>query len=76
MLFWLTRAALPHLSPGSAVINCSSIQAYDTSQTLLDYAATKAAINDITVNLAAGLGPRGIRVSAVGPARSGLRCSR
>jgi NAD(P)-dependent dehydrogenase (short-subunit alcohol dehydrogenase family) len=66
-LFWLTRAALPHLGRGSCVINNSSIQAYEPSTSLLDYAATKAAINNATVNLAAELGPRGIRVNAVAP---------
>jgi NAD(P)-dependent dehydrogenase (short-subunit alcohol dehydrogenase family) len=58
---------VPHLQPGSAIINNSSIQAFDPSTTLLDYAATKAAINNATVNLAAQLGPRGIRVNAVAP---------
>ncbi len=66
-LFWLTQSAVPHLRPGSVIINCSSIQAYEPSQTLLDYASTKAAINNITVNLAGELGPRGIRVNAVAP---------
>ncbi|WP_026875314.1 SDR family oxidoreductase [Jiangella gansuensis] len=66
-LFWMTQAALPHLKAGSCVINNSSIQAYDPSVSLLDYAATKAAINNATVNLAAELGPRGIRVNAVAP---------
>lgn len=66
-LFWVTRAALAHLSEGASIINNSSIQAYEPSTTLLDYAATKAAINNFTVNLAAELGPRGIRVNAVAP---------
>lgn len=66
-LLWLTRAALPHLTPGSCVINNSSIQAYEPTPALVDYAATKAAINNITVNLAQELGPRGIRVNAVAP---------
>ncbi|WP_020015558.1 SDR family oxidoreductase [Promicromonospora sukumoe] len=66
-LFWVTQAALDHLGEGSAIINNSSIQAYQPSTSLLDYAATKAAINNITVNLAAELGPRGIRVNAVAP---------
>jgi NAD(P)-dependent dehydrogenase (short-subunit alcohol dehydrogenase family) len=64
---WLCQAALPHLGEGSAIINTSSIQAYDPSESLLDYAATKSAINSITVNLAAQLGPKGIRVNAVAP---------
>jgi NAD(P)-dependent dehydrogenase (short-subunit alcohol dehydrogenase family) len=66
-LFWLTRAAVPHLERGASIINTTSIQAYEPSVTLLDYAATKAAINNFTVNLAGELGPRGIRVNAVAP---------
>jgi len=66
-LFWVTQTALEHLGPGSVIINNSSIQAYQPSTALLDYAATKAAINNFTVNLAAELGPRGIRVNAVAP---------
>lgn len=66
-LFWLTRAVTPHLQPGSAIINCASIQAYEPSTTLLDYASTKAAINNFTVNLAGDLGSKGIRVNAVAP---------
>jgi NAD(P)-dependent dehydrogenase (short-subunit alcohol dehydrogenase family) len=64
---WLSQAALPHLGEGSAIINTSSIQAYEPSTHLLDYAATKAAMNSITVNLAKQLGPKGIRVNAVAP---------
>ncbi|NDL55902.1 SDR family oxidoreductase [Phytoactinopolyspora mesophila] len=66
-LFWLTQAVIPHLARGACIINNSSIQAYDPSVSLLDYAATKAAINNFTVNLAAELGPKGIRVNAVAP---------
>jgi NAD(P)-dependent dehydrogenase (short-subunit alcohol dehydrogenase family) len=66
-LLWVTRAALPHLPRGGAIINTSSIQAYEPSAPYIDYASTKAAINNITVNLAAELGPRGIRVNAVAP---------
>ncbi|QGF24599.1 SDR family oxidoreductase [Raineyella fluvialis] len=66
-LLWLTQAALPHLGEGSSVINTSSIQAYKPSPSLLAYAATKAAINNLTANLAQQLGPRGIRVNAVAP---------
>ena len=66
-LFWITQEAAPHLRAGASVINCSSIQSYDPSVPLMDYAATKAAINNVTVNLAADLGPQGIRVNAVAP---------
>lgn len=66
-LFWVTQTALEHLSDGAAIINCSSIQAYQPSESLLDYASTKAAINNVTVNLAAEVGSRGIRVNAVAP---------
>lgn len=67
-LFWTTRSAVPHLRESrGCIVNNSSIQAYEPSTTLLDYAATKAAINNATVNLAAELGPDGIRVNAVAP---------
>ena len=66
-LFWVTQQALRHLGEGASVINVSSIQAYDPSTSLIDYAATKAAINNFTVNLAAELGSKGIRVNAVAP---------
>ena len=66
-LFWVTQAALGHMGEGGVIINNSSIQAYQPSTSLLDYASTKAAINNLTVNLAAELGPRGIRVNAVAP---------
>lgn len=66
-LIWVTQEALPHLGEGSAIVNCSSIQAYQPSGALIDYASTKAAINNMTVNLASELGPRGIRVNAVAP---------
>ncbi|MDO5628597.1 MAG: SDR family oxidoreductase [Mobilicoccus sp.] len=66
-MFRLTKAALPHLGAGSTIINSTSIQAYDPSPTLVDYASTKAAMNNFTKGLAADLAPRGIRVNAVAP---------
>jgi NAD(P)-dependent dehydrogenase (short-subunit alcohol dehydrogenase family) len=66
-LLWVSQAALPHLQPGSAIVNSTSIQAYDPSPSLLDYAATKAAIVNLTANLARSLADRGIRVNAVAP---------
>ncbi|MDO5683335.1 MAG: SDR family oxidoreductase [Propionibacteriaceae bacterium] len=66
-LLWVTQEAMPHLQRGASIINVSSIQAYDPSVSLIDYASTKAAINNITVNLAAELGPKGVRVNAVAP---------
>ncbi|MFF0905403.1 UNVERIFIED_CONTAM: SDR family oxidoreductase [Kocuria sp. CPCC 205316] len=64
---WVSRAALPHLGRGDSIINTTSVQAYDPSVSMLDYAATKAALNNVTANLAAELGPEGIRVNAVAP---------
>lgn len=66
-MFTITRAALKHLPAGASIINTTSVQAYDPSPTLLDYASTKAAINAFTKGLAVQLAPRGIRVNAVAP---------
>ncbi len=66
-LIWITQQSLKHMGTGASIINVSSIQAYEPSASLIDYAATKAAINNFTVNLAEELGPRGIRVNAVAP---------
>ncbi len=65
--FWLTQAVAPTMAPGSSVLITTSIQAFSPSEPLLDYAATKAALNNLMVNLAAMLGPQGIRVNAVAP---------
>jgi len=66
-MFWLTKTAVPHMPPGSTIINTTSIQAYQPSPTLVDYAMTKAAINTFTKGLAQQLAPKGIRVNAVAP---------
>ena len=66
-MFRLTQAALAHLPAGSTIVNSTSIQAYQPSPTLVDYASTKAAINNFTKGLAQQLAPRGIRVNAVAP---------
>ena len=66
-MFWLCKAAVPLLPPGSTIINTSSIQAYQPSPTLLDYAPTKAAIVAFTKALAKQLAEKGIRVNAVAP---------
>ncbi|WP_185173323.1 SDR family oxidoreductase [Rothia nasimurium] len=63
----VTKAALPHLQAGASIIFTSSIQAYEPSETLLDYALTKAAQNNFSKGLAQALTPRGIRVNAVAP---------
>jgi NAD(P)-dependent dehydrogenase (short-subunit alcohol dehydrogenase family) len=66
-MFWLCQAAVPHMEPGAAIVNTTSIQAYEPSPQLLPYATTKGAIVTFTKGLAQELTPNGIRVNAVAP---------
>jgi NAD(P)-dependent dehydrogenase (short-subunit alcohol dehydrogenase family) len=65
--FWTTKAAVPHLPDGGAIINTSSINGLRGNKTLIDYSATKGAILAFTYSMAQALQDRGIRVNAVAP---------
>jgi len=66
-MFYLAKAAVPHMKPGSAIVNTSSINAKSPKPTLLAYATTKGAIANFTAGLAQLLAEKGIRVNCVAP---------
>jgi len=66
-MFWISKAAIPHMPEGASIINTTSIQSYQPSPGLLDYASTKGAITSFTKSLAKMLADKGIRVNAVAP---------
>jgi NAD(P)-dependent dehydrogenase (short-subunit alcohol dehydrogenase family) len=66
-LFWLCKAAVPHMQPGASIITSSSVQAFQPSPHLMDYAASKAAIVNFTKALGHDLVSRGIRANSVAP---------
>lgn len=66
-LFWITQEAVPHLKPGAAIINTASIQAYEPSQGIIDYALTKAGIVAFSKALSKQMIEKGVRVNVVAP---------
>jgi NAD(P)-dependent dehydrogenase (short-subunit alcohol dehydrogenase family) len=66
-MFWLSKFALPHIPEGGSILNTASVQGYQPSPHLLDYAMTKAGIVAFTHGMAQMLAERGVRVNAVAP---------
>jgi NAD(P)-dependent dehydrogenase (short-subunit alcohol dehydrogenase family) len=66
-MFWITKAAIPHMPVGSTIINTASVNAYNPGENIIDYASTKGAIMIFSKGLAKQLAPKGIRVNAVAP---------
>ena len=66
-MFWITKAAAPHLPPGASIINTASVQAYKPSEALLDYASTKATIVAFTKALSKQMIEKGVRANVVAP---------
>ena len=66
-LFWITQEAATHLKPGASIINTTSIQGYDPSETLIDYAMTKSAIISFSKSVSKQMIQKGVRVNAIAP---------
>lgn len=66
-MYEMVKTAVPKMKPGSAILTTTSLQAFSPTPILLDYAATKAAIANFSINLAQELAPKGIRVNSVSP---------